>query len=92
MRIHPEILDPPQLLHFLRRAQELGHVPKVLCDGPEDLAGVDVGMVPLQQVPRRGNVLGNRFLGQHMLSCCQGLADEIRLDQDGETARRLISQ
>lgn len=86
MSIHPEILDPPQLPHLFGRAQELAHVPEVLCDGPQGLAGVDVGTVPLQQVPRRGDVLGNRFLGQDVLPCGQGLADEIRLDQDGEAA------
>lgn len=62
MDINPELPDWSQFLDLLRRKEKLGHVSKVLTNGPEHLAGVDVGPVPLQKIPGSGDIFGNRLL------------------------------
>lgn len=82
--VDAEILDSTQLAHFLSGAHEFVHVAEVLCHGPQRLLVVDVCLVPGQQALRRRQVFGNWFLRKHMLSCCKRLADEYRLNKDGQ--------
>lgn len=82
MHIDPEMADLAHLAHLLSGVEEFGHIPKVLTHSPEELAGVDVGMVPLHKLLGRCDILGNGLLRQDMLAGEEGLFDEFWLDQD----------
>jgi hypothetical protein len=66
--VQAEVLDLAQFLDLLCCEEELGEVPEVLADSPEDLAGIDVTLVPLQELLGCSHVLGNGLLGQDMLA------------------------
>lgn len=68
MDVHSEVLNLAQLLHLLCCEEELGEIPEVLANGPEDLAGVDVTLVPLQELLGCSDILGNWFFRQDMLA------------------------
>lgn len=85
MNIDPEMTNLAQLAHPLSREEEPGHIPKVLTHSPECLVSVDVGLIPLQKLLGRCDILGNRLLGQNMLACEKSLLDEFWLDQNWET-------
>lgn len=81
MRIHPETPNNTHaILHPPRSLLELGHEPDILSHAPEELPIRScLAAVEPQQLRGRGKVLGNGFLREDMLSCEEGLADEIWL-------------
>ena len=82
MNSHPEVLDLSELLDLLSREEELGHVTEVLGDGPEDLGGVDIALVPLQKFLGSGDILSDGLLGQNVLASEQCFLNELRLNQN----------
>lgn len=87
MNIHPETLYFAELLDLLCGEKELSEVPVVLSHGPEDLAGVDVTFVPLQELLGCSYVPGDGLLGENMLASEQRFPDEFRLHQNGKTIK-----
>lgn len=84
MNVHPEVLDLAQLLDLLCREEELRHITEVLGDGPEDIAGIDVTLVPFQKLLGSGDILGDGLLGQDVLASEQCFLNELRLNQNGK--------
>jgi hypothetical protein len=80
--VDPEVLDLAQLRDLFCRKEELGQVSEVLAYGPEDLASIDVALVPLQEFLGCSDIFGNGLLRQDMFTSQQGLSDEVWLDQN----------
>ena len=62
MLIDAKSLDGAQFPHLLGRIDELFEKAIILGDGPDHLASIDIGVVPLQEVFRRCNVLRDGLL------------------------------
>jgi hypothetical protein len=84
VNVHPEVLDLAQLLDLLCREEELGHIAEVLGDGPENLAGIDLTLVPFQKFLGSGNILSNGLLRQDVLASDKCFLDELWLNQNGK--------
>ena len=84
MNVDAEILNLSQLLNLLCRKEELCDITEVLSDGPEDLTGVDITLVPVQKFLGSGDILSDRLLGQDMLTGEQCFPNKLRLNQDGK--------
>lgn len=91
MNIDPEMPDPAHLADLLGREQEFGHIPKVLTHSPDNLARINAGLVPLQQLPGCSHILGNGLLREDMFACKKSLFDKLWLDQDWETCYSISS-
>jgi hypothetical protein len=63
MNINPEVQNLTQRPHLLSRKNELGQIAEVLTNSPENLAGIDIRLVPLQKLLRRSDILCDGFLG-----------------------------
>ena len=63
MNINPEVQNLAQRPHLLSRKDELSQVAEVLTNRPEDLAGIDVRLIPLQELLGSGDILCDRLLG-----------------------------
>lgn len=85
VNIDPEMPDPAHLADLLGREQELGHIPEILAHGPDDLAGINAGLVPLQKLLGCSHIFGNGLLREDMFACKEGLFDKLGLEQDWET-------
>jgi hypothetical protein len=84
VNIDPEVLDFAQLGDLLCRKEEFGQVPEVLAYGPENLASIDITLVPLQELLGCGDIFRDGFLGQNMLASQQSLSNKVWLDQNGK--------
>jgi hypothetical protein len=82
VNVHPEVLDLAKFLDLLGREEELRHVTEVLGDGPEDLAGIDITLVPFQKFLGSGDILSDGLLGQDVLASEQCFLNELRLNQN----------
>ena len=60
-------------------------VAELLSNAEEYVALVDVAAVPLDQLASRGDVFGDRLLGQNMFACGECLLDVCWLDRDGQS-------
>lgn len=80
VNVDSEMLDPSHLADLVGCEQELGHIPEVLAHGPDNLAGVNAGLVPLQKLPGCSHIFGNGLLREDMLACKEGLFDKLGLD------------
>lgn len=85
MDVHSEVFNLARLLYLFCCEEELGEVPEVLANGPKDLAGVDVTLVPLQEFLGCSDILGDGLLRQDMLASEQCFLNEFWLDKNGKT-------
>ena len=60
-------------------------VAELLSNAKEHFAFVNVAAIPLDQLASRGDIFGDRLLGQNMLACGQGLLDVCWLDRDRQS-------
>lgn len=87
--LHPDPEYLAQFRDFISTAEKAGEIAVVLRDGPGRESGGFVAnrlSVPGQEVFCDLDVGRDGLLGQDMLPCGEGGADEIRLGVDGETS------
>lgn len=85
MHTKAEAQDISQLFHLLSTILESSQVAKVLSNSPCRLLGVDVLVVPVDQLVSSGHIFRDGFLGQHMLAAQQSLLDIFGLGENGQS-------
>jgi hypothetical protein len=79
-----ETEDISQLLDLLSTILETTEIAEVLSNSPDSLLGVDVLMVPVNQLVGGCQILCDGLLREHMLASRQSFLDEIGLSEDGK--------
>jgi hypothetical protein len=79
-----ETKDISQLLDLLSTILETAEIAEVLSNSPDSLLGVNILVIPVNQLVGGCQILCNRLLREHMLASRQGFLDKVGLGEDGQ--------
>jgi hypothetical protein len=79
-----ETQDISQLLYLLSTILEATEVAEVLSNSPDGFLGVNILVIPVNQLVGGCQILCDRLLRKYVLASGQGFLDEVGLSEDGQ--------
>ena len=85
MHTKTESQDISKLFDLLSTVLETTKIAEVLSYSPNSLLGINVLVIPINQLMSSFQILGDWFLREHMLAGRQSLLDEVGLSKNRQS-------